>query len=69
MKSRISKEIPIMYARSFRCAYGCGERYEIRSNKYSLLFEVECAIQQSWMALHQACYCKVLTFKLGVGHE
>ena len=49
--------------KQFTCA--CGVRYSIVADAYSLLFEVECAIQQSCMMIHKAVYCRLLTVRLG----
>lgn len=54
--------LPLMYAKSYRCE--CGKSYEIRSDKYSLLFEVECAIAQANMMNHRILWCSMNTFKL-----
>ena len=61
-KAQFNSEERYIVKRVDKCA--CGKIYILLGSDYSLLFQVEEAIQKSKMAGHKVLYCPLLTFKL-----
>lgn len=66
-KAQFNSEERYIVKRVDRCS--CGKIYVLLGDSYSLLFQVEAAIQQAKIAGHKALYCPLLSFKLEEKNE